>query len=105
MEVGTFGNATTFYWICTGKSYRSVRGLDRRVAEETPARIIARTASYWYTWVNKSGEDLSDLPEEILHLYQRSLLIVRTQCDHDGGILAASDSHIEQAHNDHYAYV
>ncbi len=105
MDVDPFGNATAYYWICTGESYRTVRGLDRRVAEETPAKIIGRTASYWYTWVNKSGEDLSDLPEEILDLYQRSLLIVQTQCDHDGGILAANDSDIEWAHNDHYSYV
>ncbi len=99
------GSATAFYWICAGRRYREVRELDHYVARETPARIIARTASYWYTWVNKSGEDLSDLPEEILDLYQRSLLIVQTQCDHEGGILAASDSDIEWAHNDHYSYV
>ena len=72
---------------------------------ETPARIIARTASLWYTWVNKSGEDLSDLPEEILDLYRRSLLVVQTHCDHQGGIVAAADSDIEWGHNDHYAYV
>ena len=45
----------------------------------------SRTASLWYTWVNKNGEDLSDLPEEISELYRRSLLVVQTQCDRDGG--------------------
>ena len=35
---------------------------------------MARTASLWYTWVNKTGEDLGDLPEEIVDLYRRSLL-------------------------------
>lgn len=105
MEIEPFGNATAFYWVCTGQSYPTVRDLDRYVAAETPAHIIARTASYWYTWVHKNGEDLSDLPEEILELYQRSLLVVRTQCDDEGGILAANDSDIEWAHNDHYSYV
>jgi GH15 family glucan-1,4-alpha-glucosidase len=55
--------------------------------------------------VNKNGEDLSDLPEEISDLYRRSLLVVQTQCDHDGGIVAANDSDIEWSHNDHYSYV
>lgn len=105
MEIEPFGNATAFYWICTGQSYPTVRELDRYVAMETPARIIARTASYWYTWVHKNDEDLTDLPEEIVELYQRSLLVVRTQCDHEGGILAANDSDVEWAHNDHYSYV
>jgi GH15 family glucan-1,4-alpha-glucosidase len=105
VDVAPFGTATAFYWFCIGKRYREVRELGRYVVTETPARIIARTASYWYTWVNKSGEDLSDLPEEILELYQRSLLVVQTQCDHAGGILAATDSDIEWGHNDHYSYV
>ena len=73
--------------------------------EETPALIISRTASLWYTWVNKNGEDLSDLPEEISDLYRRSLLVVQTQCDRDGGIVAANDSDIQWGHNDNYSYM
>ena len=99
------GSATAYYWLCAGKRYGDVRDLDRTVREETPARILSRTGSLWYTWVNKTGEDLSDLPEEIIELYRRSLLVVKTQCDHDGGIVAATDSDIEWGHNDHYSYL
>ena len=52
------------YWICAGKRYGEVRELDRRVREETPARMMARTASYWYTWVNKNEDSFGDLPDE-----------------------------------------
>ncbi|HEY6137227.1 MAG TPA: glycoside hydrolase family 15 protein [Thermoanaerobaculia bacterium] len=105
VDIEAHGSATVYYWICAGARYGEVRELDRYVREETPARIIARTASLWYTWVNKNGEDLSDLPEEIGDLYRRSLLVVQTQCDHEGGITAANDSDIEWSHNDHYSYV
>ena len=105
VDLEPLGSQTIYYWICAGVRYGEVRKLDRYVREETPARIIARTASLWYTWVNKSGEDLSDLPEEILDLYRRSLLVVQTHCDREGGIVAAADSDIEWGHNDHYAYV
>ncbi len=104
-ELLPHGNATLFYWICAGKRYGEVRDLDARLIEETPARVIARTASFWYTWVNKSGEDLHDLPDEIVELYRRSILIVRAHCDRDGGIVAACDSDIAWGHNDHYSYV
>jgi oligosaccharide amylase len=99
------GTATAFYWICAGKRYGEVQQLNRQLVEETPSRVIARTASLYYTWVNKSGEDLTDLPEELIDLYHRSLLVVQTHCDHDGGIIAANDSEIEWGHSDHYAYV
>jgi glucoamylase len=99
------GNATAFLWVCAGVRYGDVRQLDQSIIAETPSRIIARTASLWYTWVNKVGEDLHDLPEEIIELYRRSILVIRAHCDRDGGIIAACDSDIEWGHNDHYSYV
>jgi len=105
LSIEANGSVTVFYWICAGVRYGEVCDLDRSVIEEAPSRLIARTASLWYTWVNKSGEDLSDLPEEIIELYRRSLLIIRAHCDRDGGIVAACDSDIEWGHNDHYSYV
>jgi glucoamylase len=97
--------ATVLYWICAGRRYAEVRELDRHVLEETASRVIARTASYWYTWVNKPADDLSELPEEIADLYRRSLLVIHTQCDRGGAVLAANDSDVQWGHNDHYSYM
>lgn len=99
------GSSTVMYWICVGKRYDEVAELNRAVIEEGASRVLARTASYWYTWVNKPAEDLSDLPDEIITLYRRSLLIMRTQCDNGGAVLAANDSDIQWGHNDHYSYM
>ncbi|MGZ8796013.1 MAG: glycoside hydrolase family 15 protein [Thermoanaerobaculia bacterium] len=98
-------NATVMYWICAGKRYEEVRDLDRAVRDEGAPRLLARTASYWYTWVHKPLDDLVDLPDEIANLYRRSLLIIRTQCDNGGAVLAANDSDIQWGHNDHYSYM
>jgi GH15 family glucan-1,4-alpha-glucosidase len=99
------GTVTILFWICAGRTYGEVRRLDAKVREETASRALARTASYWYTWVNKTGEDLVDLPEEIGDLYRRSLLVITTQCDRGGAVLAANDSDIAWGHNDHYSYM
>jgi len=96
---------TVLYWICAGRRYAEVRELDRRVIEENASRVIARTASYWYTWVNKPADDLSDLPEEIADLYRRSILIIQTQCDRGGAVLSANDSDVQWGYNDHYSYM
>lgn len=105
VSVEANGSATVYYWICAGLRYNDVRQLDQYVRKDTPARILSRTASFWYTWVHKSGEDLSDLPDEVSELYRRSLLVVRTHCDRDGGIVAACDSDVKVGHNDHHSYV
>lgn len=99
------GSATAFYWICAGRTDAEVRMLDARVRAEGPAHLLARSGSHWYTWVNKPGMDLSDLPDEIIDFYRRSLLVVATQCDRGGAVLAANDSDIVWGHNDHYSYL
>ncbi len=55
LQVEGHGNVTAFYWICAGVRYGDVLELDRYVLEETPARLIARTASLWYTWEPKTS--------------------------------------------------
>lgn len=98
------GSATVMTWICAGRSDAEVRRLDAAVRAEGAAHVLARAGSHWYTWVNKSGEDLSALPDEIIDLYRRSLLVIATQCDRGGAVLAANDSDIQWGHNDHYSY-
>jgi glucoamylase len=104
LHLDASGNATVFYWICAGRTHDEVRKLDEQVRAETATHALARTGSHWYTWVNKADVDLSRLPDEIIDLYRRSLLIVATQCDKGGAIIAANDSDIQWGHNDHYSY-
>jgi glucoamylase len=103
LEAG--GNGTVMYWICAGRTHEEVRRLDEQVRSETPSRVLSRTGSHWYTWVNKADVDLGELPDEIVDLYRRSLLVVATQCDKDGAVTAANDSDIQWGHNDHYSYM
>ena len=105
LELEANGTGTVLYWICAGRDYDEVRRIDAGVREEGPSRVLSRAGSYWYTWLNKPGEDLSELPDEIIDLYGRSLLIIRTQCDDGGAVLAANDSDIQWGHNDHYSYM
>lgn len=104
VHLDAHGSATVMLWICAGRSDAEVRKLDANVRAEGAAHVLSRAGSHWYTWVNKPGEDLSALPDEITDLYRRSLLVIATQCDRGGAILAANDSDIQWGHNDHYSY-
>ncbi len=94
-----------FYWICAGTSHREVGRLNAHVLERRPQNFLAYTENYWRAWVNKNDVDFADLSPEIIELYKRSLLIVRTQTDNDGAILAANDSDVTLRATDHYSYL
>ncbi len=96
---------TGYFWLAAGENWDEVRRLDATTKEKHPAVLIRRTADYWRLWVNKETPRLDLIPDELASLYRRSLLVLRTQIDRHGGILAANDSDIVQFNRDTYSYV
>ena len=99
------GEREFFYWIATGKSHAEVSESNVLVKTQTPELYLKYTKNYWRAWVNKNDTDYADLSPEIVELYKRSLLIIRTQIDKDGAILAANDSDVTERATDHYSYL
>ena len=94
-----------FYWIAAGTSHEEVGRLNAHVLDRRPQQYLDYTENYWRAWVNKNDTDLSALPAGIADFYKRCLLIVNTQIDHDGAILAANDSDVTERATDHYSYL
>lgn len=96
---------TLYFWLIAGKKYEDIhRGLDR-ILELSPQVILNHTRDFWRQWVQKERFDLAGVSEEIQTLFRRSLLIIRTQIDDGGAILAANDSDIMQFNKDTYTYM
>ncbi len=94
-----------FYWIAAGTSYAEVVRLNNYVKRRTPQNLLDYTENFWRVWVNKNDTNFQNLSPEIVELYKRSLLIVKTQTDNDGAILAANDSDVTERATDHYSYL
>jgi GH15 family glucan-1,4-alpha-glucosidase len=94
-----------YFWLAAGESWQEVRRLDATVKSKGPWEMIDRTSAYWRLWILKENHRLDLLPESIRDLYRRSLLVLRTQIDWQGGILAANDSDVIRFNRDTYSYV
>ena len=94
-----------FYWIAVGTSQGEVANLNSLVTRRTPQVYLDYTANYWRVWVNKNDKDLTGLPPVVADLYKRSLLIVHTQIDYGGAVLAANDHDVTERATDHYSYL
>ena len=103
------GEKIVYYWMCVAKTWEGAwdgaKELNAKVVERGPEAFIERTRAYWKLWVRKEPVDFGALSPSVVELYKRSLLVIRTQIDHDGGILAANDSDITQFARDTYSYV
>lgn len=99
------GEQTLYYWIIAGQNYGEVSRLNQKLAMHTPDFFIDRTRNYWQSWVNKEEFNLANLPDRVRELYKKSLLILRTNIDARGAIIAANDSDISHFARDTYSYM
>jgi glucoamylase len=99
------GEQTLYYWMAVEKEYAEVSRLHKLILGHGPEYFITRTENYWRAWVNKEQFNLTNLPEKVTKLYKKSLLILTTNIDIHGAIIAANDSDIQHFARDTYSYM
>ncbi|BCL82953.1 glucan 1,3-alpha-glucosidase [Ktedonobacteria bacterium brp13] len=94
-----------YHWLAVGEDLQTTKVLNTMLRERGAQDFLFRTSNYWRAWVNKDRQDFADLPADLVDLYKRSLLVIRTQIDHDGAIIAANDADTEFFSRDTYSYM
>jgi GH15 family glucan-1,4-alpha-glucosidase len=75
---------------------------DRRIQA---GRITDETDRYWHHWIGRAPGEFADLPEPVGELYRRSLLVIQSQIDGGGAIMAANDGDSMMTNRDTYSYM
>lgn len=104
-RVGPRSETVVYYWMSAGHCLEDVLQLNRYVREGHPEKLMSRIVVYWRHWLRRADGDFADLPQSVVRMFRQSLLIIRTQIDERGAILAANDTDILQFSRDHYSYV
>src|SRR5256714_10359842 len=96
---------TVYMAVIATESREQLLELHKWLIKMTPQGVIDRTSSYWRLWVGGTNINFGNLPPKGVELFKRSLLVVRTQIDNGGPIIAANDSDILQFSRDTYSYM
>jgi len=106
VKVPPMGAGKIEYWICAGKNYDDVRRLNKMILGHGLEHFTQRTDNYWKAWVNKERTEFPELPDPVEKMYKKSLLIMQTNIDKGGAIIAGTDSDISRIFTqDTYAYM
>lgn len=103
--VGPNTSETLWLWVVVANGYDEAKAGHHRVTETGAEHLFMETERYWRSWAGRRDFLIETLPSDLQAAYHRSLLIVRTQVDEGGAILAANDSDILQCNRDHYSYM
>jgi len=104
------GMRAVYLVIGCGYKYEDLDEIHRFLHRDGPQGALDRTTAYWRLWLAATRtESLTDpqtgMSDKVVDLFKRSLLVVRTQIDNTGSIIAANDSDIMQFSRDTYSYL
>jgi oligosaccharide amylase len=93
------------YWLVAARSIKEAHHMNNKVMNEGVDSLLDQTETSWEIWVNKYKWNLYGLSEGVATLFKKSLMITKAHTDHQGGIIASSDSSMLQQGKDTYSYV
>lgn len=94
-----------YYFMCVAKSIEKAKRLNEYVLTRHPSQIIKSTCDYWRAWVNARNFSFYGLSRQVVDLFNKSLIFLRTHVGYNGSIIASGDSDLLQYGRDTYAYV
>jgi len=98
-------SANVAYWVCASETFSGAQKIHRMVKRKTPQHILETTHDFWRAWVSKGQFTFHKLDDDVISLFNRSLLIMRTHADRRGGLLASGDGADMDFGRDTYGYV
>ena len=97
--------ALVHYWITAGNSVDEAWQLNSYIQRKTPEHLWQSTRDFWFAWLKHHEHEHDMFSPELWHQYHTSLLIVRAHTNHNGAVVASSDSGILKNGRDNYTYM
>ncbi len=110
LQVPAGGVQVAYFLLGAGRDHDDMRQLQHFIHREQPQGVIDRTTAYWRLWLSAAhnghaAADAGGPSAKVVELYKRSLLVIRSQVDDSGAIIAANDSDVMQFSRDTYSYL
>lgn len=97
-------SARVHYWIACGMSTREALYIHRQIQEQGVFKRIHKTAEWWQEWLRPAIETANRLPKEYQERFIESVMIMKSQLDKRGAVIASTDSTLLNYSKDGYAY-
>jgi GH15 family glucan-1,4-alpha-glucosidase len=99
------GKEVFCYYMIAGTNLKEIYELNEKFIDEGFEFHLQNIQKCHKKWLSQLTVDLSTLPPRLQQLYLHSLLIIKTQINANGAILAANDSDNMQFNKDTYSYM
>ncbi len=92
------------YWVAAGKSLREALSVDKHIRHDGVVERLFQTSNWWHKWLTPALEASTKLDKSYRESFIRSVLILKSQMDKRGAVIASTDSSMLNYSRDNYAY-
>jgi len=104
LQVEARSSVRVHYWIAAGMSNREALYIHRQIQERGLHERLHKTAQWWQEWLAPALDSAKHLPKEYQERFIQSVMIIKSQLDKRGAVIASTDSTLLNYSKDGYAY-
>jgi GH15 family glucan-1,4-alpha-glucosidase len=92
------------YWMAAGKSQWEAIAQHRKVLTVGTLPFLEHTARHWQRMLGPAEKTIQTLDKDLQAPFRKSLLVLFSQIDHNGGVIASTDTTMLNYRRDSYVY-
>lgn len=104
LQIEAHDSQRVHYWISAGTSSREALYVHRQIRDDGLLNRLHSTADWWRKWLEPAVNVAEKLAPEYQESFIRSAMIIKSQIDKRGAVIASTDSSLLNYSRDAYAY-
>lgn len=104
LDIAPHSSDRVHYWISAGKSMHEALGHHQRIHRQGLLERMKHTADHWYTWLGPTLKTADKVHPEHRAMFIQSAMIIKSQIDKRGAVIASTDTTLLNYWRDVYAY-
>jgi GH15 family glucan-1,4-alpha-glucosidase len=104
LVVGAHSSARAHYWIAAGTSMREALYVHKQIESDGLLKRLHSTADWWREWLQPAETISEKIDPKYRENFLRSVMIIKSQIDKRGAVIASTDTAVLNFSRDAYAY-
>ncbi len=104
LNIGGHSSMRVHYWVAAGTTMHEALYIHDKARDEGVLSHLHKTANWWHEWLQPTLEVAKKIPVQHRDEFIRSAMIIKSQIDKRGAVMASTDTTMLNYSRDAYAY-
>ncbi len=104
LHIDAHSSTRVHYWIAAGTSSREALYIHRQIKEDGVLKRLHMAADWWFKWLEPARSVADKILPEHKENFLLSMMIIKSQIDKRGAVIASTDTTMLNYSRDAYAY-